>query len=239
MVSRTFEPGRSDNPQYCIRPTRGKNTGNWVEQDSNLRRQCHQIYSLAPLAAWVSTRSRERRLGPSPLRHRLEGFSLNLRSKRSRAGGESRTHNRRFTKPVLCRLSYASVREAMKLLTITRLSSDARAIRPRAASRRTAPIFRPYPNVLRPWLARDSARERLARLELENPPVRQVHARAVSTDQPSRGAVGRSWDGRSARANLNGAWRRNRTCIFRRCHRGTARTGRQVAASSAEPGAGE
>jgi hypothetical protein len=28
----------------------------WVEQDSNLRRQCHQIYSLAPLAAWVSTR---------------------------------------------------------------------------------------------------------------------------------------------------------------------------------------
>jgi hypothetical protein len=27
-----------------------------VEQDSNLRRQCHQIYSLAPLAAWVSTR---------------------------------------------------------------------------------------------------------------------------------------------------------------------------------------
>ena len=30
----------------------------WVEQDSNLRRHCHQIYSLAPLAAWVSTRSR-------------------------------------------------------------------------------------------------------------------------------------------------------------------------------------
>src|SRR6202035_1857015 len=30
----------------------------WVEQDSNLRRQCHQIYSLAPLAAWVSTRIR-------------------------------------------------------------------------------------------------------------------------------------------------------------------------------------
>lgn len=27
-----------------------------------------------------------------------------------RAGGESRTHNRRFTKPVLCRLSYASDR---------------------------------------------------------------------------------------------------------------------------------
>ena len=29
-------------------------------------------------------------------------------SPRDRAGGESRTHNRRFTKPVLCRLSYAS-----------------------------------------------------------------------------------------------------------------------------------
>ena len=28
----------------------------WVEQDSNLRRLSHQIYSLAPLAAWVSTR---------------------------------------------------------------------------------------------------------------------------------------------------------------------------------------
>jgi hypothetical protein len=32
--------------------------GAWVEQDSNLRRQCHQIYSLAPLATWVSTRFR-------------------------------------------------------------------------------------------------------------------------------------------------------------------------------------
>ena len=29
-----------------------------MEQDSNLRRQCHQIYSLAPLATWVSTRYR-------------------------------------------------------------------------------------------------------------------------------------------------------------------------------------
>ncbi len=28
-----------------------------MEQDSNLRRHCHQIYSLAPLAAWVSTRN--------------------------------------------------------------------------------------------------------------------------------------------------------------------------------------
>src|SRR5436305_14429777 len=35
-----------------------------------------------------------------------------------RAGGESRTHNRRFTKPVLCRLSYASHHEAVKLPNI-------------------------------------------------------------------------------------------------------------------------
>src|SRR3954469_25007639 len=44
-----FEPFRLDLPSML-----GDST--WVEQDSNLRRQCHQIYSLAPLAAWVSTR---------------------------------------------------------------------------------------------------------------------------------------------------------------------------------------
>ena len=87
----------------------------WVEQDSNLRRHCHQIYSLAPLAAWVSTRIsiasyRSRcqlhcglqsveRIRPIPRRDGL---------RRGRAGGETRTHNPRFTKPMLCRLSYAS-----------------------------------------------------------------------------------------------------------------------------------
>ena len=74
----------------------------WVEQDSNLRRQCHQIYSLAPLAAWVSTRSR----GKGTPRPRLASPARD--PSRSRAGGESRTHNPRFTKPMLCRLSYAS-----------------------------------------------------------------------------------------------------------------------------------
>ena len=34
---------------------------------------------------------------------------FSLTKPRQRAGGESRTHNRRFTKPVLCRLSYASI----------------------------------------------------------------------------------------------------------------------------------
>ena len=53
------------------------------------------------------------RLGihPVPVRFRrrsrdeLEGFS---RHRLSRAGGETRTLNPRFTKPMLCRLSYAS-----------------------------------------------------------------------------------------------------------------------------------
>ena len=36
-----------------------------------------------------------------------------------RAGGESRTHNRRFTKPVLCQLSYASDHRAMKFRKYT------------------------------------------------------------------------------------------------------------------------
>src|SRR5262249_14861101 len=37
-------------------PIHPRSVPKWVEQDSNLRRHCHQIYSLAPLAAWVSTR---------------------------------------------------------------------------------------------------------------------------------------------------------------------------------------
>ena len=54
-----------------------------------------------------------------------------------RAGGESRTHNRRFTKPVLCRLSYASEHEAVKFPNIPSDACDARAF----SSRR--PKFRP------------------------------------------------------------------------------------------------
>src|SRR5262245_20939836 len=45
-----------------------------------------------------------------------------------RAGGESRTHNRRFTKPVLCRLSYASDHKAVKFPTIPPRASVARAL---------------------------------------------------------------------------------------------------------------
>jgi hypothetical protein len=49
-----------------------------------------------------------------------------------RAGGESRTHNRRFTKPVLCRLSYASDREAVKFPNIPPKTNDARDLFSRA-----------------------------------------------------------------------------------------------------------
>jgi len=59
---------------------------------------------------------------PSRCRLSAPWFNAARRTKpragRTRAGGESRTHNRRFTKPVLCRLSYASHREAMKITNI-------------------------------------------------------------------------------------------------------------------------
>src|SRR4051812_8582298 len=45
-----------------------------------------------------------------------------------RAGGESRTHNRRFTKPELCRLSYASNQEAVKFPTIPSSPNLARGL---------------------------------------------------------------------------------------------------------------
>jgi hypothetical protein len=108
--------GRSSSPRSIRRDAR-----RWVEQDSNLRRHCHQIYSLAPLATWVSTRLRP---GFIPFGHFHPHRAASMPHsglfgrRESRAGGESRTHNRRFTKPVLCRLSYASRREAVKIPTI-------------------------------------------------------------------------------------------------------------------------
>src|SRR5262249_56268013 len=57
----------------------------WVEQDSNLRRQCHQIYSLAPLAAWVSTRES---------RSRPVVFGLILVSRRPSNAGATRSTRR-------------------------------------------------------------------------------------------------------------------------------------------------
>src|SRR3954447_4790362 len=45
-----------------------------------------------------------------------------------RAGGESRTHHRRFTKPELCRLSYASNQETVKFPTIPSSPNLARGL---------------------------------------------------------------------------------------------------------------
>jgi len=101
--------------------------GAWVEQDSNLRRQCHQIYSLAPLTTWVSTRfGSNRHATTDDLDHRSDRRPGGRGpTRQTRAGGESRTHNRRFTKPVLCRLSYASHHEAVKLPNITTKTANA------------------------------------------------------------------------------------------------------------------
>jgi hypothetical protein len=67
----------------------------WVEQDSNLRRHCHQIYSLAPLAAWVSTRDFDRsriNLRPVPF-YDFQSFERHAHPGRDgfrgRASGES------------------------------------------------------------------------------------------------------------------------------------------------------
>ncbi len=59
---------------------------------------------------------------PDFLKHSSAGPGIRLK-----AGGESRTHNRRFTKPVLCRLSYASRHEAVKAPFIPSGSPNARA----------------------------------------------------------------------------------------------------------------
>ena len=48
-------PVECDRARHIRLPDPTQSQSTWVEQDSNLRRHCHQIYSLAPLAAWVST----------------------------------------------------------------------------------------------------------------------------------------------------------------------------------------
>src|SRR5436305_7095685 len=63
-------------------------------------------------------------------------------NRRIRAGGESRTHNRRFTKPVLCRLSYASHREAVKIPIIPTEDAFASDF---SVAIRISPVRRPGP----------------------------------------------------------------------------------------------
>ena len=72
--------------------------GKWGVQDSNLRRQCHQIYSLTPLTARETPRTMPR----------LLVLSRSRAIRRPRASGGARTHDLRFTKPLLSQLSYAS-----------------------------------------------------------------------------------------------------------------------------------
>ena len=91
-------------------------------QDSNLRRLSHQIYSLAPLTAWVTTRRHAIRRVASR-RPRVPPVAA---TRPGRAGGESRTHNLRFTRPLLCQLSYASdlVRVRRKNQNLPRSDAD-------------------------------------------------------------------------------------------------------------------
>ena len=144
-LSVSLRPPSVPRPFLVLRQSRCLQPDQWGEQDSNLRRRCHQIYSLAPLAAWVSTRIesnqvaamrswlRLRLLAPSTAAQRLVvrlrqvGRDREGRIHSGRAGGESRTHNRRFTKPVLCRLSYASNQKAVKFPTIPSGPFHARA----------------------------------------------------------------------------------------------------------------
>ncbi len=112
----------------------------WVVQDSNLRRLSRQIYSLVPLTTWVTTRVEPHPPGPfdsGPSSGKPRSCS---RGPRGRAGGESRTHNRRFTKPMLCQLSYASDRQTVKLLTIQTPMRRCKTIPPRASGFHLGPI---------------------------------------------------------------------------------------------------
>ena len=80
-----------------------------------------------------STRNWRRRSDARPalrLVVRLRRDRESFPSRSGRAGGESRTHNRRFTKPVLCRLSYASNQVAVKFPNIPSPPSHARAFSP-------------------------------------------------------------------------------------------------------------
>ena len=76
----------------------------WGVQDSNLRRLSQQIYSLSRLTASVTPRTLELQLFTE---------TCNLKNRHAKyekkASGGVRTHDLRFTKPLLCQLSYAGV----------------------------------------------------------------------------------------------------------------------------------
>ena len=93
---------------------------NWEWQDSNLRRRSHQIYSLAPLTARVhSPLSVASRDAPPDGDGEPRAFPAG-----GTARGGTRTRNLRFTKPMLCQLSYTSVTGATPRLTQRRRRGD-------------------------------------------------------------------------------------------------------------------
>ena len=81
-------------PAVIIKPKEDSNE--WEEQDSNLRRHSQQIYSLSRLTASV----------PSRIFISIVLWSYSWSAK-TRASGGARTHDLRFTKPLLSQLSYA------------------------------------------------------------------------------------------------------------------------------------
>ena len=81
----------------------------WGVQDSNLRRHCHQIYSLTPLTARETPPAKSMQSSiqtgqGSPRGGEKGGAILTTQ----RASGGTRTHNLLITNQLLCQLSYAS-----------------------------------------------------------------------------------------------------------------------------------
>jgi hypothetical protein len=90
-----------------------------------------QIYSLLPLAAWVPHRFRA-----SPPISRTLPLSTLGSTPRPRADGGNRTHNRRFTKPELCQLSYVS--DGPFLRETRRINEPEMSVNPRLSTLRPA-----------------------------------------------------------------------------------------------------
>ncbi len=86
----------------------------WGEQDSNLRRLSQQIYSLSHLTALESpplyppdTDFSESKTAFPETMVTMDRWEATTYAKKPRASGGVRTHDLRFTKPLLCQLSYA------------------------------------------------------------------------------------------------------------------------------------
>ena len=92
-------------------PKRTPESEKWEEQDSNLRRLSQQIYSLSRLTASVPSRNLSLYLmcltPRSSKRFVTSGsFERSISLYVKRAIGGARTHDLRFTKPLLSQLSY-------------------------------------------------------------------------------------------------------------------------------------